>query len=167
MDLKSFQFQSAVEVFLLSPEKDEVLLLHRDKNKDYLPNYYAGIGGKMDLEDIEMPIDTAIREMKEESGYKINELEELKLKAIVTVKDRYGKWIIFDFVGVVKEKKFKNKKKIEEGVLEWVKINRVCRLNLIQDLRDGILERILNTKNLLWIQSEYDESDKLIKIKIK
>jgi len=166
MKLETFQFQAAVEIFLLSLEGKEVLLLHRSKDKEYLPNYYAGLGGKMDLKSIESPYDAAYREIKEESSYQQKEIKHLQLKGIFTVFDRFGKWFIFDFVGKVKSKNFSGKEKISEGILEWIPVTKLPDLNLIQDLRNGTLEKILFSDKFLWIKSIYNKKDKLIDFKI-
>ena len=166
MDLDSFKFMTVVEIFLLSPDEKEVLLIHRSKDKDYMPDYYAGLGGKMDSFDKETPLDAAFREVKEESQYNSHEIENIELKALNTVYDRYGKWIVYDFAGKVKSKKFVDKKKIDEGVLEWVPLNKLKEKNLIYDLRDGVLEKILFTDKVLWMRAVYNKEDKLIDFKM-
>lgn len=137
--------------------------MHRSKNRDFLPNYYSGIGGKMDSKDQENPLETAYREIYEESHYKKNEIKSLELKGIITVYDRWGKWLVFEFVGIVKKKKFKKKDVGHEGTLEWFDFNQLSKLNLIQDLRKGTLKKILFTKKFLWMKSIFNQKDKLIK----
>lgn len=166
MDLESFKFLTAVEIFLLSPDEKEVLLIHRSKDKEYLPNYYAGLGGKMDSPDHETPLDAAYREIEEESSYKTNKISDLKLKGIITVYDRFGKWLVYDFVGKVKKKTFIKDKKIDEGTLKWIPITDLSKLNLIQDLRNGVLEKILFKEKFLWMRSIFNEKDDLIDFKI-
>ncbi len=166
MNKKAFQFLSAIEVFLLSPDKKQILLMHRNKNRDLLPNYYSGIGGKMDSNDKENPLETAYREILEESSYKKSELKNLTLKGLITVYDRWGKWLVFEFVGIVKKKKFEKKLVPHEGVLEWFNFSQLKNLNLIQDLRNNVLEKIIFTKNFLWMKSIFNQRDKLIKFEM-
>jgi len=164
--LDTFKFLSAVEIFLLSPDKTEVLLMHRSKDRKFLPGYYAGLGGKMDSEINETPFDTAIREIEEESGYKEFYIENLKLKAVFTAFDRYGKWMVFDFVGIVTKKLFNSKVKTDEGTLEWVQFQELNKLKLIPDLQYGTLQKIINSNDILWIKSNFDNNDKLINLYI-
>jgi|GEM_PF-3199774 len=167
MELETFKFMIAVEIFLLSPDEKEVLLIHRSKDKEYLPDYYAGVGGKMDIPSLETPLQAAFREVKEEAFYEEDQIENFKLNGVITVRDRYGKWLVFEFVGKARSKHFAETKKIDEGVLEWVSIDKLGSLNLIQDLRNGILEKILNTEKFLWLQSLYDKDDILTDFKIE
>jgi len=163
-DLEVFKFLSAVEVFLLTEDKKEVLLIHRGKDRKFLPDYYAGLGGKMDFKTNESPLDTAIREISEESPYTLNDIINIELKAIFTAIDRFGKWIVFDFVGVVKEKKFIKPLKTDEGTLEWIKIENLMEYKLIPDLRYNVINKILFTDNLLWIKSDFDSNDNMISL---
>ena len=166
MKPETFKFLTAVEVFLLSPDEKEILLIHRSEEKDYLPGYYAGLGGKMDTTDIETPLESAFREIEEESSYKPEEIEKLQLKGIITIHDRFGKWIVLEFAGKVRTKHFPDKKEVEEGTLEWVSFNKLPHLNLIQDLRNGTLEKIIFTDKFLWMKSIFNDNDKLINFKI-
>ncbi len=162
--MDKFKYLSAVEIFLLSPDEKEVLLIHRGKDRKFLPDYYAGLGGKMDFSVNESPLNTALREIEEESGYKKKEIKRINLNAVFTAIDKYGKWLVFDFVGKVKNKNFTGKKETDEGVLEWVAFDNLKNLKLIPDLNYGVLEKILFTKELLWIKSDFDENDKIINL---
>ena len=167
MKPETFKFLTAVEVFLLSPDEKEVLLIHRSKDKDFLPDYWAGLGGKMDSKDIETPLKAAFREIEEESSYKPKEIENFKIKGVITIHDRIGKWIVFEFVGKVKSKHFQNKKEVDEGTLEWIALDKLSELKLIQDLKGGVLERILFTDKFLRMRSIFDKDDNLIDFKME
>lgn len=167
MELESFKFLTAVEIFLLSEDEKEILLIHRSKEKEYLPDYYAGLGGKMDSLDNETPLDAAYREIQEESGYHKEEIQNLKLKGIITVYDRFGKWIVYEFVGKINKKKFEAKQEMNEGTLEWLNFSQFKGLKLIQDLRNGILEKIVLSHKFLWMKSVYNKDDKLVHFELK
>ena len=159
MKPETFKFLTAIEVFLLSPDEKEVLLIHRSKDKDFLPNYYAGIGGKMDSENLESPIEAAYREIEEESSYKKDEIENFQIKGVITIQDRIGKWIVFEVAGKVKTKHFPDKKETEEGILEWVAFDKLSGLKLIPDLKNGTLEKIISTDKFLWMKSLFDKDN--------
>lgn len=166
METKNFSFLCAVEIFLLTQDKKEVLLIHRDRSREVMPDYYSGIGGKMDSSILETALETAFREIKEETGYNKNEIQNMKLKAILFVEDKFGKWIVFQYVGFITKKKFKKYFKIEEGRLEWVNINNINNIKLIDDLQNGVLQKILYTRKFLYTKAIFNNDDKLIEINI-
>lgn len=159
MTQSSFSYLCAVEVFLLSPDRKEVLLLKRGLHKRVLPGYYAGVGGKMDSDTLETPYEAALREMQEESGYVSADLLSFDHRGHYTVQDKFGRWNVFEFVGQVKTKLFEGKKEIHEGILEWVNVEKIGELNLIQDLRNGQLENLLFSDKFRWIAVTYDGND--------
>jgi 8-oxo-dGTP pyrophosphatase MutT (NUDIX family) len=159
---ETFKFLCSIEVFLLSPDEKEVLLIHRSKDKEFLPDLYAGIGGKMDSKKIETPLTAAYREIEEESFYKPEEIINMHMKGMITVFDRWGKWNVFDFLGKVKTKHFEHKKEVEEGTLEWVSFDRIPELKLIEDLQKGTLEKILFSDQFIFMQSVYNQEDHLV-----
>ncbi len=167
MNKKSFTYLCAVEAFILSPDKTEVLLLKRGMHKSVLPGYYAGVGGKMDSKNIESPIETALREIKEESGYTMTDLVNLEFRGVYTVEDKFGRWNVFEFLGIAKNKLFEKKEEISEGCLEWVPIKELSRYRLIQDLQNGYLEQILKPENFLWVTVTYDKHDNIASIRKK
>lgn len=167
MNTKKFSYLSATEIFLLSPDKKEVLLLKRSPTKKVVPNYYAGVGGKMDSDSIESPYDTAYREIEEETGYTKADIGDLHLSGVYTVFDKFGKWNIFEFRGQVKKKLFDKFHEMEEGVLEWVPIDSVEEYKLIPDLKNGLLTDLLTIDKILWVTVEYDENEKLLSLKKK
>lgn len=159
MDTNAFSYLSAVEVFLLSPDEKEVLLLKRAEDRSVLPGYYGGVGGKMDSRDMETPPETAWREIWEETGYQKGDLSSLDYRGVYSVQDQFGRWQIHEFTGTVKKKEFDHTKKTEEGILEWVPVNQAETKNLIYDLRNGFLQKIINKRGgLLWVKVHYDES---------
>ena len=164
----SFSFLSAVESFILSPDGAEVLLLKRGSRKKVLPNYYAGVGGKMDRASVESPMDAAERETLEESGYSPKDMRDpLKLKSVFTVFDKFGRWMVFGFSGRVRKKKFLGKKTITEGTLEWVKITNLRKKRLILDLSNGLLEKIIASTKILFVTVTYGKNDRVISLKTR
>lgn len=166
MDIKKFRFLAAVEVFLLSPDRKKVLLMRRSPDRDFMPGLYAGIGGKMDSSGLESPLEAALRETREESAYGKNGIRDLRLKGLITVHDRWGRWIVFEFTGAVRKMKYVRRTVKKEGVLEWVPVADLGKLNLIQDLQNGALEKILFSREFLWMKSAYDAKDRLIRFSL-
>ena len=98
------------------------LMLHRvKKENDVNHDKWVGVGGK--LEENESPEDCLLREVREETGL---ELTDYRLCAVVSfVSDRWEGEHMFlyhavGFAGSLKD--------CDEGVLEWVPIERVNAL---------------------------------------
>ncbi|HOK40355.1 MAG TPA: NUDIX domain-containing protein [bacterium] len=167
MQTENFKYLGAVEIFLLSSDKKKVLLLKRSLKRKVLPGFIAGLGGKMDSSVLEAPIESAYREIEEESGIKKNDIISLELKSIITAIDKYGKWFVFEFVGILDNKfNINNIKQTDEGELAFYSINELENLNLIPDLKQGFLYNLLVSPNFYWVKSYFDEQNNFIKREI-
>lgn len=65
-----------VALFILRDKKERILLQHRQKTAQRLPDYWAFFGGE--IEEGETPEDTVQREAKEELGIELKDLKFLK-----------------------------------------------------------------------------------------
>ncbi len=105
-------------------EKDnKYLMIHRVKKKDDInKDKWVGVGGK--FEEKETPYDCARREIKEETGLMV---DKLNYRGIVTfVSNEYGTEYMHlfhcaEFHGTLNTS-------CNEGVLEWVDKNDICKL---------------------------------------
>lgn len=99
-------------VFLLDQDPpSKIVMLKRSDKKSFAPNFYTGVGGKVDLEDKSI-LDSAYRELMEETGIKGIELTEFA-RCITD-----NKYIIYYFWGIYQNDKLPF---TEDGTLEWVK----------------------------------------------
>ena len=160
----SYNYLGAVEIFILNKQKNKVLLMRRNHDREVLPGYYAGIGGKMDAVELENPEEAALRELFEESGISRKDLISFELKAVITVKDRHGRWFVFQFAGVLTDENFPIACDLNEGVIEWIHINKLKDIKLIPDLQQGILEKLLFSPRILLYKSLYNDNDQMIKV---
>ncbi len=89
----------------------KVLLLHRDKEP--MKGKWTGVGGKTKF--FEEPLESCLREVKEETGLEI----EPKLAGIITTINKVegSKWFLFVYVANGYHGELKQS---EEGLLEWV-----------------------------------------------
>ena len=135
-------------------EKDNsYLMLHRTKKQnDINRDKWIGIGGK--FEDKESPEECVVREVLEETGLKISPI----YRGIITfISDRYETEYMHlfkatQFEGVIKE--------CDEGVLEWVKKEKMTSLPLWEG--DFIFLKLLDENVPFFsLKLEY-EGDKLI-----
>jgi len=106
-------------------DKGRTLMLHRIKKQgDIHIGKWNGLGGK--LEEGESPEECAIREVQEESGLIV---EELELKGVLTFPNFDGSndWYVFAFV----IRKFSGElTESPEGQLQWIEDEKLLDLNL-------------------------------------
>jgi 8-oxo-dGTP diphosphatase len=106
---------------------DKCLMLHRiKKENDLHKGKWNGLGGKS--EPCESPEECALREIKEESGYKINKLTFAGHLYFPSFDNDKNDWSVFvftsnDFGGEQLES-------TNEGELKWVPKNQLLDLNL-------------------------------------
>jgi len=110
----------------LRKDNQTLMILRNKKDNDMHKGKWNGLGGK--LEEGESPEECAIREIKEEAGYTI---EEPTLKGVLTFPNFTGNdedWYVFVFLAT----KFKGEelKESAEGDLKWINDSELLNLNL-------------------------------------
>ncbi len=111
--------------YIMDKKNNKTLMIHRvKKENDYHTGKWNGLGGKFDFG--ESPEDCAIREIYEESGLRI---KELQMHGFITFPNFDGKddWYVFIFSADNFEGKLIDSK---EGNLEWVPNEKLTSLNL-------------------------------------
>jgi len=155
-------YLSAVEIFIFNQSGKKILLLKRAANRRVHPGLVAGVGGKMDCPfgKVETPLETAIREIEEETGILNTDISDIRLAGITTADDRFGKWLIFQFIAKLKSDSVKFRD-TDEGELFWADTDSISSLNLIPDLKNGILQSYISDTSFKWIKSEFNENDEI------
>jgi 8-oxo-dGTP diphosphatase len=122
--------RKAIPAVLVYPEcGDEILMLHRNKKAaDYHAGKWNGLGGK--FEPDESPLETARRELKEESGIELPS-ESFKPLGIIHFPSFKPSedWLVYVFLAEVPS----DQRKLDgcsEGTLHWVKRSKLLELNL-------------------------------------
>lgn len=129
---RRYQFVPRVLVFL--EREGQVLLIKGAPTKRVWPNLYNGLGGH--IERGESVLEAAQREVLEESGLAA---ERLWLCAVVTIDTEPDTGIVmWVFRGQAGEGELMES---EEGGLEWVDLERLGELELVEDLPE-LLPRI-------------------------
>ena len=141
-------------IFLTS--EDRILLLKGAPYKRLWANQYNGIGGHVERgEDL---LSAAKRELQEETGLK---LADLWLCGTITIDTRENPGIlIFVYRGVYQLGELRDS---QEGVLEWIPMDKVFALPLVEDLYQ-LLPKVLKTEkdsNLFSALYTYDDQDQL------
>jgi 8-oxo-dGTP diphosphatase len=136
---------------------DEILLIKVPENRGAWSGLYNGVGGH--VERGEDPLSAAFREIKEETNLLPASLE---LSGIVQIDTRTNPGIgLFVFFGKVEEKG-----EIipgPEGLPEWIPIEDLNRIPLVEDLPQIIPKVISSGKTDLpfFAQYHYDSEDQL------
>ena len=113
----------------------DVLLMKRAAHKRVFPNQYNGVGGHIERD--EDPLTSARREILEETGLTVNNLQ---LRAIYNVDAKASTGIIL-FVFTA-ESDSRDVTANDEGTLHWIPQKDVSQFDLVEDL-PIILPRIL------------------------
>lgn len=117
---------------LLIYNKDSVLLQKGHSKKTHWANMYNGLGGH--IEPGENVFSSAQRELQEEGGV-LFRIEEMKLKAIISVKTYFDEdcYMFVFAITAPDEIQFHAN---EEGTLEWIKIDKLTEMeNIAQDIK--------------------------------
>jgi 8-oxo-dGTP diphosphatase len=144
-------------VLLFVFKGDQILLIKGASNKRIWAGKYNGIGGH--VERGESVLEAATRELKEESGL---EQIDLWLSAIVSVDVENSKGVcLFIFKGIYVDGQIEASK---EGELEWVNINSIGSLPIVEDLPILMNCVIKHEKSTLVLfgRSFYDEQNRII-----
>ena len=97
--------------------ENEFLLMKRADNKKLAPGLWSGVGGHLEPEELNNPLEACLREIYEETGITREQLIDLKLKYIVLRKRKEEIRIQYIYFATSKTKQFVNS---EEGELFWI-----------------------------------------------
>lgn len=112
---------------ILITHGDHVLLMRRALTKRVFPGYYNGVGGH--LERDEDPLSCALREVREETGLTVH---HVRFRGVYNIdaNDATG-IILFIFTAEADSREVIPN---DEGTLEWVALDAIQDLKLVEDL---------------------------------
>jgi 8-oxo-dGTP diphosphatase len=139
----------------------DVLLLKGAPDKRLWANRYNGVGGHVEHdEDVRT---AALREISEETGWRAEDIQDLRLRGIVNVDagDPFTGIMIFCFTARALRRATRPS---EEGTLEWVPRSDLLDYALVEDL-PILLPRLLSLPDdapPLFGHYSYDQHDQLV-----
>lgn len=137
---------------------DDVLLLRRARAKRLWPDQYNGVGGHVRPdEDVHS---AARREIREETGLAVS---DLSLRGVINVPLAGSSKGILLFVFTAKAKD-RGVRRSAEGTPEWVPLDDVDQLDLVEDL-PILLPRVLSMDSddpPFFALYTYDQDDRLV-----
>ena len=152
--------RKAVRCYLVKDNKVVVTKYKEGKKK---AGYYDIPGGKIEGE--ETPEQTAIREMKEETGLKIKNLK-YKGKMIIEYPNR-----IFDFQVFICNECEGKPQDFEENTSEWIEINELLKkekiLSNIMILDRFFIKGLTDEKCKFKMQIQVDEKENILSVDYK
>lgn len=135
---------------------DEVLLLERAGDREMVPDKILGLGGK--VEPGENVMDSAVREVWEEAGIRVEGLELRGVWMWLSDKNRISQGLIF--VGRVPEgTEFETDGR--EGNLMWVKESEVLELPGLADHQIVFLPTVLEGKDFYASMVVYNDGEQV------
>ncbi len=152
--------RKAVRCYLIKDEK-VVVTKYKEGNKKF--GYYDIPGGK--IEEGETSKRTAIREMKEETGLKV---ENLKYKGnmIIEYPNR-----IFDFDVFITNESEGEPQEFEENTSEWIEINELLQkekiLSNIMILDRFFIKGLIDDKYNFKMHIQVDEKENILDVEYK
>jgi 8-oxo-dGTP diphosphatase len=156
-DVSCDRYKVIPRVLIFIFDRNKVLLIKGSPNKRIWANKYNGIGGH--VENSENILHAAERELYEESG-----LSKISLNLCGTIAINTSSptgIILFVYCGNYNGQAINESK---EGKLEWVIIDEIDALPLVEDI-PYILPKVLQfvkDGKLFWGYSHYDKDEKLI-----
>jgi len=121
------RYQVVPRTLIFIRNEDKILLIKGSKNKKIWPGLYNGIGGH--IEKGEDALSAAQRELFEETGLQSINLE---LRAIIFIDvEEYKGISMFVFVGNSSKMRMVAS---EEGITDWIKIDHLKDIPLVEDL---------------------------------
>ncbi len=136
---------------------NDVLLLKRAAHKRAFPGLYNGVGGH--LERNEDPYSGAVREIHEETGLSVSQVQ---LRGITHIDPRGEVGILlFIFTAVTESREVGI---CDEGTLEWIPLTRVFDLPLVEDL-PTVLPLLFGDAKIglpFFAHVRYNDADQLI-----
>ena len=145
----------AVDCYLKSG--NDYLLLKRAADRRHEPNKYVGVGGK--VHSGENFVDTAVREIKEETGLTIA-ADKLRFRGTLVLEGYPERWIVMLFNAEAPSRDVVTDPR--EGTLEWVPSDEVTQKSVMEDI-PLFFDKFRNSDDAIFGYCLFDDQNHIIK----
>lgn len=125
-----------------------VLMMKKKKSKIFNFEFWGGIGGHMESDELNSPMTASYREIEEETGFKKDDIKNFRLEYILLEKNSGEIRQQYVYFG---ETKYMNFIPSDEGELFWVPKNELSGLytsKVISSTIEHYLNNITNTDDI-------------------
>jgi 8-oxo-dGTP diphosphatase len=130
--------------------QDNMLMMKKEKSKIFNFEFWGGIGGHMEFNELNSPMEASFREIEEETGFKKEDIKNLRLKYILFEKNSGEIRQQYVYFGETKHMNFIPS---DEGELFWIPQNellglhtsKIINLTLEHFLKDNIDDILVGT----------------------
>ncbi|MFD0675631.1 MULTISPECIES: NUDIX domain-containing protein [unclassified Paenibacillus] len=105
--------------------QSKVLMMKKARSKLFHFEFWGGIGGHLDYEELNFPMKASFREIEEETGFKRSDIENFRLKYILIESNSGEIRQQYVYFG---DTKHKNYIASDEGELFWIDKNELLSL---------------------------------------
>ncbi|MFA9424237.1 MAG: NUDIX domain-containing protein [Sedimentibacter sp.] len=123
------KFRNVATAFLMND--DDFLLMERAKDNDLMPNFWYGVGGHLEREELNNPREACLREICEETGLQEKDIADLSLKYVLM--RRNGNETVLNYV-YFGYSKLRQVVANDEGTLHWIPKEEVLKYNFVDAL---------------------------------
>ena len=96
---------------------DDILLMKRADNRKFAPDIWTGVGGHIEPDELNQPYAACVREIFEETGIRINQIENLTLRYIILRRSKSEIRIQYVYFG---DTNCRDIVDTDEGELYWI-----------------------------------------------
>lgn len=120
---------------------EHVLMMKKAKSKIFNFEFWGGIGGHLEYEELNSPMRASFRGIEEETGYKENEIENFTLKYILIEESKDELRQQYVYFGETTHKDFIPS---DEGELFWIHKSELMKLKTSKAIRFTIQHYLEN-----------------------
>ncbi|MBW8347958.1 NUDIX domain-containing protein [Bacillus sp. IITD106] len=121
-----------------------MLMMKKEKSKIFNFAFWGGIGGHMEPNELNSPMEASFREIEEETGFKKDDIKNFRLKYILLEKNNGEIRQQYVYFGETKHLNFIPS---DEGELYWVPKNELSAL-YTSKIINVTIEHYLNNKDI-------------------